>query len=252
MSDPDLSNTIRPWLEFSDDLRVQALHLLNQPVMELGEEGLAQPRVFVAALLARTITNYKAVIMLLRAGLITEARTLTRSCLENVLWMRRLAAEGKDFVNAILDDARQADISFARTLLPAAEFLSDEERKELQQHAMLKGPKKISPSDKADKDEAQSEYLIFKGLSGDSAHPSAKALSRHVPTNAEGYIEDFFVEPPMNARDCGFTLHFATAAMFNAMRLYVDSQPSAEAVAIIEAVGARFDALADETLLLDV
>ena len=56
----------------------------------------------------------------------------------------------------------------------------------------------------------------------------------------------------MNARDCGFTLHFATAAMFNAMRLYVDSQPSAEAVAIIEAVGARFDALADETLLLDV
>ncbi len=130
MRDPDLSNTIGPWLEFSDDLRIQALHLLNKPIIELGDEGLAQPRVFVAALLARTITNYKAVIMLLRAGLITEARTLTRSCLENVLWMRRLAAEGTDFVNAILDDARQADISFARTLLPAAAFLSDQERKQ--------------------------------------------------------------------------------------------------------------------------
>ncbi len=252
MSDPDLSNTIGPWLAFSDDLRVQALHLLNQPAIELGDNGLAQPKVFAAALLARTITNHKAVLMLLRAGLITEARTLTRSCLENVLWMRRLAAEGTEFVNAILDDARQADISFARTLLPVAAFLSDQERKELQQHAMLKGPKKISPSDNADRDEAQSEYLIFKGLSGDSAHPSAKALSRHIPTNVDGYTKEFFVEPPMSAQDLGFTLHFATTAMLNAMGLYVDSQPSAEAKAIIEAVGARYNALADKTLLLDV
>lgn len=252
MTDPELSNMIRPWLNFSDDLRIQALHLLNQPSMELGDKGLAQPMVFAAALLARTITNHKAVLILLRAGLITEARTLTRSCLENVLWMRRLASEGTNFVDAILDDARQADISFARTLLPAAAFLSNEERKELQQQAMLKGPKKINPSDNADKDEAQSEYLIFKGLSGDSAHPSAKALSRHLPSNAEGYIEEFFVEPPMTAQDFGFTLHFATTALLNAMSLYVNSQPSAEAEAIIEAVGARYNALADETLLLEV
>ena len=252
MNDPDLSNTIGPWFVFSDDLRVQALSLLNQPTIELGDKGLAQPKVFAAALLARTITNHKAVVILLRAGLITEARTLTRSCLENVLWMRRLVTEGTDFVDAILDDARQADISFARSLLPAAAFLSSNDRKDLQQHAMLKGPRKISPSDNADKDEAQSEYLIFKGLSGDSAHPSAKALSRHVPTDADGYIEEFFVEPPMNSQDLGFTLHFATTALLNAMGLYVDIQPSPDVEAIIKAVGARYNALADETLLLNV
>jgi hypothetical protein len=119
MSDPDLSNSIVPWFLFSDELRINALHLLNQPTLELGDAGLAQPKVFAAALLARTITNHKAVLMLLRAGLITEARTLTRSCLENVLWMRRIKAEGMEFVTAILDDARQADISFAKTLLPS-------------------------------------------------------------------------------------------------------------------------------------
>ena len=252
MTDVDLLNTVGPWFAFSDDLRINALHLLNQPTLELGDAGLAQPRVFAAALLARTITNHKGVLLLLRAGLITEARTLTRSCLENVLWMRRLAAEGMEFVTAILDDARQADISFARTLLPAAAFLSEQERKELQQHAMIKGPKKISPSDKADGAEAQSEYLIFKGLSGDSAHPSAKALSRHVPTNADGWIEEFFVEPPMNAQDLGFTLHFATTALLNAMGLYVDVQPSDQGVTIMRDVGAEYNRLADQTLLLDV
>jgi hypothetical protein len=252
MTDVDLSNTVGPWFAFSDDLRINALHLLNQPTLELGDAGLAQPRVFAAALLARTITNHKGVLLLLRAGLITEARTLTRSCLENVLWMRRLAAEGMEFVTAILDDARQADISFARTLLPAAAFLSEQERKELQQHAMLKGPKKISPSDKTDGAEARSEYLIFKGLSGDSAHPSAKALSRHVPANADGWIEEFFVEPPMNAQDLGFTLHFATTALFNAMGLYVDVQPSDQGAAIMRDVWAEYNRLADQTLLLDV
>ena len=79
MSDSDLSNSIGPWFQFSDELRINALHLLNQPTLELGDAGLAQPKVFAAALLARTITNHKAVFMLLRAGLITEARTLTRS-----------------------------------------------------------------------------------------------------------------------------------------------------------------------------
>ena len=117
---------------------------------------------------------------------------------------------------------------------------------------MLKGRKRISPSDNAYQNEAQSEYLIFKGLSGDSAHPSAKALSRHVPTNADGYIEEFFIEAPMNTQDLGFTLHFATTAMLNAMGLYVDIQPGADAEAIIKGVETRYDALADETLLLNV
>ena len=252
MTDADLSNTIGPWFQFSDELRINALHLLNQPTLELGDKGLAQPKVFAATLLGRTITNHKGVLLLLRTGLIAEARTLTRSCLENVLWMRRLKAEGMEFVDAILDDARQADISFARTLLPAAAFLSDQERKELQQHAMLKGPKKISPSDKADDAEAQREYLLFKGLSGDSAHPSAKALSRHLPSNSEGYIEEFFVEPPMNKQDLGFTLHFATSALLNAMGLYVDVQPSDHGAVIMQDVGARYNELADETLVLDV
>jgi len=252
MSDPDLSNSIGPWFQFSDELRINALHLLNQPTLELGDAGLAQPKIFAAALLARTITNHKAVLMLLRAELITEARTLTRSCLENVLWMRRIKAEGTEFVTAILDDARQADISFAKTLLPSAGFLSKEDRGDLQRHAMIKPPKKISPSDKTDTDEAQAEYLLFKGLSGDSAHPSAKALSRHVPTNADGWIDEFFIEPPISSQEFGFTLHFATSALLNAMSLYVDIQPNDQNEAILRDAGAEYNRLADQTLLLDV
>jgi hypothetical protein len=252
MSDPDLSNSIGPWFQFSDELRINALHLLNQPTLELGVAGLAQPKVLAAALLARTITNHKAVLMLLRAGLITEARTLTRSCLENVLWMRRIKAEGMEFVTAILDDARQANISFAKTLLPSADFLSKEDKGHLQRHAMIKAPKKISPSEKTDTDEAQAEYLLFKGLSGDSAHPSARALSRHLPTNVDGWIDEFFIEPPMSRQDLGFTLHFATSALLNAMSLDVDVQPNEQNEAILRDVGTEYNRLADQTLLVDV
>jgi hypothetical protein len=87
--------------------------------------------------------------------------------------MRRIKAEGMEFVTAILDDARQADISFAKTLLPSAGFLSKEDRGDLQRHAMIKAPKKISPSDKTDTDEAQAEYLRRRRRPGSAARPAA-------------------------------------------------------------------------------
>ena len=107
------------------------MSLLDQETIHLGSGGLSQPKVFAASLLSRTIMNHKAVLILLRANLISEARTLTRSCLENVLWMRRLKDEGADFVEAILDDGRWADISFAKTLLPASDFMTDEQQEEV-------------------------------------------------------------------------------------------------------------------------
>lgn len=252
MKEPDLSNTIPSWYTFGDDLWHRAIQMLDKPTIDLAGGGLTQPAIFAAALLSRTITNHKAMLLLAKAGLIVEARTLIRSCFENVLWLRRLAGEGAEFVKAILDDAEHQDISFAKTLLPAADFLSDDERRQLQQQASLNRPKKISPSDKAASREAINEYVLFKALSGDSAHPSAKSLSRHLPTDADGRIDDFFIEPPMSNQELAYTLHFGCLALLNAMLLYSAIAPSEAAAEIVMAVGGRFEVLADETLLQDV
>jgi hypothetical protein len=71
-----------------------------------------------------------------------------------------------------------------------------------------------------------------------------------VPTNADGWIDEFFIEPPMSNQDLGFTLHFATSALMNAMRLYVDIQPNKTNAAILRDVGTEYNRLADQTLLL--
>ena len=250
MTDPDLSNTLGPWFAFSDTIQIKAMSLLDQETIHLGSGGLSQPKVFAASLLSRTIMNHKAVLILLRANLISEARTLTRSCLENVLWMRRLKDEGANFVEAILDDARWADISFAKTLLPASDFMTDEEREEVRLHSVVKGPKKINPSDNTGSREAKHEYILFKALSGDSAHPSSKALSRHLPKDEQGFIADFFVEPPVNTQEVGYTIHFATTALINAMRLYAEMQPSIDDAAMLDEIGDRYNDLAEQKLLL--
>ena len=54
--------------------RLDAINLLDQGVLDIEDDNLAQPHVFAAALLSRAICNLKAVFVLVEAGMVVEAR----------------------------------------------------------------------------------------------------------------------------------------------------------------------------------
>jgi hypothetical protein len=203
-------------------LRAAAMTVLGASDIKITPSGLAEPRILAAALLSRTLSNYRGVIALAKMGLLVEARTLTRSCFENVLWIRRLQAEGDVFVQAVLADHRHQDANFARSLLPTSDFLDDEERDFLKGKAGAKGGKRLFLSDGASADGAREEYILFKQFSNEHTHTSALSLSRHVVLDPATGEVSLLVEPSVEDADLLTTLYYASAAVINLMEMYAD------------------------------
>ncbi len=211
-----------PWLLFCDRLRAAAMTVLGASDIKITAVGLAEPRIFAAALLSRTLSNYRGVIAMAKLGLLVEARTLTRSCFENVLWIRRLQAEGDVFVQAILADHCHQDARFAKSLLPTSDVLDDEERDFLKGKASAKGGKRLFLSDGASADGAREDYILFKQFSNEHAHTSALSLSRHVALDPATGEVSLLVEPLVEEADLLMTLYYASAAVINLMKIYAD------------------------------
>jgi hypothetical protein len=69
------------------------------------------------ALLCRTVGNFKGVLALAKVGLVVEARTLTRSCYENLYCIAALIEQGDNFVKAMDQDQMRSFWSQGELLL---------------------------------------------------------------------------------------------------------------------------------------
>ena len=63
-------------------------------------------------------------------------------------------------------------------------------------------------------------------------------------------MPDFFIEPPVDIQEMEYTIHFATTALINAMRLYAEMQSSIGDVVMLDEIGERYNGLAEQTLSL--
>ena len=230
----DTENLIRRWAAVASSLRDHAIGLLDQGTLELGNSHLAQPHIFAAALLSRTIGNLRATFILIECGMVVEARTLTRCCIENLIWLRRLSTDGAAFVERIISDSNARDIAFANTILPLplASFLEEDDVRLLQERAAQKRPKTISPSDQIADEEARADYLLFKMLSNDAAHPSARSLSWHVQRDPVEGRTEFHIEPRVTREGVQDIMYYSCGAVVKAMALYhlVVPRPGAERI----------------------
>lgn len=92
------------WLQFSERVLALCTQIVSTAQIPDGVKGLVDHRLLGLALICRTRGNYRGTAVLAKEGLVTEARTLARSCFENLIWTVGLV-EGKDrFVKEILDD----------------------------------------------------------------------------------------------------------------------------------------------------
>jgi hypothetical protein len=205
-------------LEFADKLYDFALAVLAEPEIPVGIRGAADPKVIAATLLIRTTSNFKGAIALARAGMIVEARTLTRCCVDNLLWMTRLLAEGDAFVREMGFDEIRSKKSRVGFILKKALHLDEDTKARLEgELEELDGQwpkaKLLSPKDVATGGLLETTYLLYSQLSADAAHPSLTALCRYLVRNESTGIRGIDINPVPRAREMATTLHYACIAL---------------------------------------
>jgi hypothetical protein len=177
------------------------------------------PKVLALALLSRTLNNFMGATAMIDAGLIVEARTLTRSCFENLLWQAELVDKREAFIADMIRDEAASQQSKGRLLL----FWDDKverygacEDNIRQRIAQLgsKFPKAkgIKFSDLGKGNGVADSYMWFKLLSGDAAHPSLTSLGRHLAEEPDGTAL-LTVTPVPSEREVEQTLQFACQAL---------------------------------------
>ncbi|WP_425988610.1 DUF5677 domain-containing protein [Afipia sp. DC4300-2b1] len=65
--------------------------LAANPRLVVTDKGTADPSIIAATLFCRSLTHFKTIPILLKEGLIVEARTIVRNCFENAFWLAALA-----------------------------------------------------------------------------------------------------------------------------------------------------------------
>jgi hypothetical protein len=186
------------WYGFSARLEDTAIKMAQCVQMPLTEDH----QVFGLALLVRTISNFDGVIILLQANKIVEARTLMRSCFENLLYAAGIAAEGRKFVDEMIRD----DIAARRS---RGEFLieriiedidspeNDELRRFLRETNRTSG--RLTPKTVADRGVLSKGYIIYSQASADAAHPTVTSLTRYIVETGGGL--KFDLDPDANPEE---------------------------------------------------
>lgn len=181
------------WLDLAHRLYEKGKAIFDQADVLEGVAGTRDPKVVALTLLARTMGNFQAGILLLENGHVVEARTMARCCYENLFWIAALAKSGEAFVQTMeLDDAasrmKRATGLLEWTKAQSQKFDFAETLANFHSGLKIKHgkPSTISQKTAADDGGVGGAYIIYRELSGDAAHPSATSLSRHVSWDGDG------------------------------------------------------------------
>jgi uncharacterized protein DUF5677 len=207
--------TIPEWTDFAKRLHNAGSGLLNTA------EKMPRPSkqiITAITLLVRTLSNHRAAILLLQEKHIVEARTITRCCYENALWLGRLFDEGEAFLREMMDD----DVSHRKTRgqfvfergLPLEADISARLRAWLKDtNKQLPKSRTLNPKAIAEKSATIGKtYLVYGQLSSDAAHPSLTSLNRYLTTNTKGEVIGIDAEPAVSPNEIMETFEFLCLA----------------------------------------
>lgn len=191
---------------------------VNRESMAVYDSVIPDPRnnrqLLGKLLYLRTLQSFQGAILLAERGMIPEARTLVRSCAESAIALGGAASIG-DFhmqLQSAHDKHRKTLGKFAGK---NAEMLSEEQKNIInQQNEALENQKVTGMNweDVAIKSGMEVVYnLVYRLLSGDSAHVTMLALDRHLE---EGGAKIVF--GPTD-RDLPETLSMATNVLVHAL-----------------------------------
>lgn len=175
------------WDALAQRIYAKGVDVFDSAEVLATEAGAREPRVVALTLLARTLRAMAATNLLLDDGFTVEARTLTRTVLENLFFISALAKNGAAFVAELELDDITARRKRAKGLLDF--FAKNGEQTE--QHARLESYRDQLWEEHGKTSEIQMRaaalaggvddaLIVYRELSTDAAHPTASSLSLHI------------------------------------------------------------------------
>jgi len=105
---------------------IQSAEKILRADVTITDKGFGDPKFLALAMLIRTVSNLKGGMILLDARRIVEARTLARSCLENLYWTVGLYEEGDKFVRQMRDDELKYRKAAGQAIFASGATLDDD------------------------------------------------------------------------------------------------------------------------------
>ena len=175
------------WLAFSSRLYDLGKRLYDEADFVESHHGAADPKVIALTLLCRSMSHVEGAVAMIERGLVVEARTLTRCCYENLIWMAGLAEKGVEFVEKIAGNEYAYKKLRGKVVLEWASEQDANPQLEDRLVAYMAELKEKHPDAKpisfkatATSSVLKDAYVVYTQLSSDAAHPSAESLSRYI------------------------------------------------------------------------
>ncbi|WP_394474797.1 DUF5677 domain-containing protein [Ralstonia mannitolilytica] len=201
-----------------------------------------------AAMFARALQSFEAVILLAERGMLADAGALARNIVESAIYLGGLAMIA-DFPQRMAASNNAHFVSMAAAL---ATHLEDDrgdaeaaaEMRTLVADVKAKGYalKDIKLLQLAEEVGLDPLYqVVYRKLSGDSAHASLESMKRHLIRNASGHIEKLKFSPQRDGLE--LVLSAAIAAFLGALGVLYQVFPQDNIRQTVDAHNARHHAL---------
>lgn len=177
------------WFALADEISDALQRTAMQAKQSIKGSSL-DPKVIATLLLMRTCGNFQGAILLLERGLLPEAKTLIRSCVEASFCLAALHDSPDEFVELLRADDDASRRAQANFILTRSEFDSTtpEARDRLQKIVdSIPKSKNMGIFKLAEMGPYLRQYLYYKVLSHDAAHVSARSLHRHMNVGEKGW-----------------------------------------------------------------
>jgi hypothetical protein len=179
-------------------------------------EGSADVRILGLLLLARTLSNLKAALLLGSNGLVVEANTMARCCYENQFWVGALVRDREKFRSSMLHHEMKHKRMRAQTLFSTARGLRDEVSEKLRvwmrEHKEYEDSPTLDPKKVAMRAKNAAAYVFYQQLSWD-AHPSVETLNRYFVQPDEQGIPSINVQPDTKPEELTEMLNLLSLAV---------------------------------------
>jgi hypothetical protein len=175
--------------EYAERLLAVAIDVVGAAQVDIGVTWPREPKIIGLILLCRSISNFRAALVLVRENNVLEARILNRCLYENELWIAALRERGVNFIEEMRSDEAHARRSLAQLTLEVTgrqgANANDENGmllrsvlNDLSRH--FPKPRKLHADRTARQTVVELAYVEYARLSLDAVHCSLTALNRHV------------------------------------------------------------------------
>lgn len=211
--------------EFAEKMNRLGQKLIAEANVVIGEEGAKDPKVLALLLLLRLMSGFQGVILLIERGMVVEARTLARSCYENMYCLVSLQKFGSEFSARMIGDdlaSRKATANWLLQREARLDYAGADAAKKLREtvYEIDANHENIGRhvfEQIAERAEIGDMYMFYRQLSWDAAHPSLQALSRYVLEHQPGTPNELRWGPECDSDEIGKTLDITLPGMFAAL-----------------------------------